>query len=182
MAFPTRVGDQDVSVLPDDAKAYARRFPNMTKALPFHAHPDLEKWQAHIAEADLAKYSWPKAELKDLKEDKMPVRAVPVVHREFDKLIEQGFAEEVRECPTSFVMRAQLVAKTKKDVRFCVNGSQQKKVMRVGVYPMPSIRSIFAFVAKFTQDGSFRPVRAGRHFGPLVTQMLAQRSMLPPLE
>jgi hypothetical protein len=79
----------------------------------------------------------------------LPIRAVPVAHGEFDKLIDQGFAEEIRECPTSLVMRAQLVAKTKKDIRFCVNGSQQKKVMRVGVYPMPSIRSIFAFVAKF---------------------------------
>jgi hypothetical protein len=67
LSAPLRVGDQDVSVLPDDAKAYARRFPMMTKALPFDAHPDLEKWRAHIVEADLAKYSWPKAELKDLK-------------------------------------------------------------------------------------------------------------------
>jgi hypothetical protein len=149
LSAPLKVGDQDVSVLPDDAKAYAARFPSMTKALPFHAHPDLEKWRANVVVEDLAKYSWPKCDLQDLKEDKFPAKVLPAIHGEFDKLIQQGFAEEIRECPTSVVMKAQLVAKTKTDRRFCVNGSQQKKVLRVGVWPMPNIRNIFAFVAGF---------------------------------
>ncbi len=46
-------------------------------------------------------------------------------------------------------MRAQLVQKTKTEVRFCVNGSTQKKVMRVGVYPMRHIKQILDFVAAF---------------------------------
>ena len=149
LSAPLKVGDQDVSVLPDDAKAYAARFPSMTKALPFHAHPDLEKWRANVVVEDLAKYSWPKCDLQDLKEDKFPAKVLPAIHGEFDKLIQQGFAEEIKECPTSVVMKAQLVAKTKTDRRFCVNGSQQKKVLRVGVWPMPNIRNIFAFVAGF---------------------------------
>ena len=149
LSAPLRVGDQDISSLPEDAKAYALRFMAMTKALPRDAHPALEKWRAHIVEEDLAKYSWPKCNLKDLKEDKLPSRALPAIHAEFDKLIAQNFAEELTECPTSVVMKAQLVAKTKTDKRFCVNGSVQKNVLRVGVYPMPSIRNILAFVASF---------------------------------
>jgi hypothetical protein len=149
LSAPLKVGDQDVSLLPPDAKEYAKRYPIMTKALPFNAHPDLEKWRAHVVTEDLAKYSWPKCDLADLKEDKFPMRALPAIHAEFDKLISQGFAEELRENPTSVVMKAQLVAKSKTERRFCVNGSQQKKVLRVGVYPMPNIRNIFNFVAAF---------------------------------
>jgi hypothetical protein len=149
LSAPLRIGDQDVSSLPQDARDYAARFPVMTKALPFHAHPDLDKWKANVVIEDLAKYSWPKCDLQDLKEDKFPLRAIPAIHGEFDKLISQGFVEEIKTCPTSVVMKAQLVSKTKTEKRFCVNGSQQKKVLRVGVYPMPSIRNIFAFVAAF---------------------------------
>jgi hypothetical protein len=149
LSAPLRIGDQDVSSLPPDAQTYAALFPIMTKALPFDAHPELEKWQAHVVIEDLAKYSWPKCDLMDLKEDKFPLRAIPAIHREFDKLIAQGFVEEISECPTSVVMKAQLVSKTKTEKRFCVNGSQQKKVLRVGVFPMPSIKNIFAFVAAF---------------------------------
>jgi hypothetical protein len=149
LSAPLKVGDQDISALPEDAKAMAERFPIMTKALPFHAHSDLPKWRAHVVLDKLADYNWPKCDLQDLKEDKFPLRALPAIHAEFDKLIAQGFAEEIRECPTSVVMKAQLVAKTKTERRFCVNGSQQKKVLRVGVYPMPMIRNIFAFVAAF---------------------------------
>jgi hypothetical protein len=149
LSAPTRIGDQDVSSLPADARAMAELFPIMTKALPFHAHPELEQWRAHVVTEDLAKYSWPKCDLQDLKGDRLPLRAIPAIHYEFDKLITQGFAEELTECPTSVVMRAQLVSKTKTEKRFCVNGSQQKLVLRVGVYPMPSIKNILAFVARF---------------------------------
>lgn len=149
LSAPLRIGDQDCSNLAPDAQLFASLFPSMTKALPFHAHPDLEKWKAHVVIEDLAKYSWPKCDLMDLKEDKFPLRAIPAIHGEFDKLIAQGFVEEISECPTSVVMKAQLVSKTKTEKRFCVNGSQQKKVLRVGVYPMPSIRNIFAFVSSF---------------------------------
>jgi hypothetical protein len=149
LSAPLRVGDQDVTLLPPDAKVFALRYPIMTKALPFHAHPELDKWTAHVVTEDLAKYSWPACDLKDLKEDKFPLRAIPAIHAEFDKLIAQGFVEEVRECPTSVVMKAQLVSKSKTEKRFCVNGSQQKNVLRVGVFPMPSIKVIFAFVAAF---------------------------------
>ena len=149
LSASTRVGDQDVSLLPEDARAMAALFPVMTKALPFHAHPDLEKWRAHVVIENLANYSWPKSALLDLKEDKLPLRAIPAIHVEFDKLIAQGFAEHLSVCPTSVVMRAQLVSKSKTEKRFCVNGSVQKNILRVGVYPMPSIRNIFAFVAKY---------------------------------
>ena len=84
LAAATRIGDQDVSLLPDDARAMAARFPIMTKALPFHAHPHLEKWRAHVVLEDLSKYSWPKCDLQDLKEDKLPLREIPAIHADFD--------------------------------------------------------------------------------------------------
>jgi hypothetical protein len=46
-------------------------------------------------------------------------------------------------------MRAQLVNKSKTEKRFTVNGSVQKKCMRVSAYPMPAITKILDFVASF---------------------------------
>ena len=40
MSAPLKLGDQDVSTLPPDAQAYARRFPIMTKAIPRDAQVD----------------------------------------------------------------------------------------------------------------------------------------------
>jgi len=149
MSAPLKLGDQDVSALPPDAQAYARRFPIMTKAIPRDAHPSLEKWRAHVHEDQIPLYSWPVADLKDLKEDKLPFKHVPLLHGEFDKLISLHYVEELRECPTGLCMKAQLVSKSKTEKRFCVNGSMQKLVMEVGVYPMPQIRAIFCFVSSF---------------------------------
>ena len=60
------------------------------------------------------------------------------------------FAEPVISFPpVGVVMRAQLVNKTKTEKRFTVNGSVQKKCMRVSAYPMPAISKIFDFVASF---------------------------------
>ena len=150
LSAPLRCGDQDISTLPPDALEYAKKFPLMTKAIPRDAHPKLDKWRAHIRESALPLYSWPASDLKDLKEERLPFKATPLLHKEFDKLIEMHYVEEVRECPTALVMRAQLVSKSKTEKRFCVNGSQQKNVMEPGVFPMPHIRSILAFVASFT--------------------------------
>jgi hypothetical protein len=149
LSAPLRCGDQDVSQLPPDALAYARRYPEMTKAIPRDAHPDLEKWVAHVDESKIPLYSWPASDLRDLKEDKLPFRAVPALHHEFDKLIALHYAEELTQCPTAVVMKAQLVAKSKTEKRFCVNGSVQKMVLRVCAYPMPHIRTIFDFVSSF---------------------------------
>jgi hypothetical protein len=147
LSAPLRCGDQDVSSLPPDALEYATRFPAMTKAIPRDAHPGLDKWRARIRESALPLYSWPATDLKDLKEERLPFKATPLLHKEFDKLIELHYVEEVRECPTALAMRAQLVSKSKTEKRFCVNGSMQKMVMEVGVFPMPHIRSILAFVS-----------------------------------
>ncbi|MBM4098123.1 MAG: DDE-type integrase/transposase/recombinase, partial [Planctomycetes bacterium] len=149
LSAPLRSGDQDVSTLPPVSKAFATKFPLMTKAIPKDAHPALEQWQAHIIESAIPLYSWPSCDLKDLKEERLPFRTAPRLHAEFDKLIAAHYAEPLSECPTVVAMRAQLVQKTKQDIRFCVNGSTQKKVMTVGVYPMPHIRSILDFVASF---------------------------------
>jgi len=149
LSAPLRCGDQDISTLPPDALEYAKKFPLMTKAIPRDAHPKLDKWRAHIRESALPLYSWPASDLKDLKEERLPFKATPLLHKEFDKLIEMHYVEEVRECPTALVMRAQLVSKSKTEKRFCVNGSQQKNVMEPGVFPMPHIRSILAFVASY---------------------------------
>ena len=149
LSAPLRCGDQDISTLPPSALEYAKRFPQMTRAIPRDAHPGLEKWRANINEHAIPLYSWPASDLKDLKEDKMPFKIVPKLHQEFDKLILMHYAESLSSCPTAVAMRAQLVQKTKTEVRFCVNGSTQKKVMHVGVYPMPHIRQILDFVAAF---------------------------------
>jgi hypothetical protein len=149
LSAPLRSGDQDVSTLPPDAKAFAAKFPLMTKAIPRDAHPALEKWQAHIVESKIPLYSWPSCDLKDLKEERLPFRVVPRLHKEFDALIEKFYAEPLSQCPTVVAMRAQLVQKSKTEVRFCVNGSTQKNAMGVGTYPMPHIRNILDFVAEF---------------------------------
>jgi hypothetical protein len=132
-----------------DNQAYARRFPDMTKAIPKEAHPELEQWMARVHEDKIPLYSWPTADLKDLKENRPPFKVAPQLHVEFDKLKSMHYVEELSQCPTGICMRAQLVAKTKTEKRFCVNGSVQKMVMEVGVYPMPHIRAIFQFVAAF---------------------------------
>jgi transposase InsO family protein len=149
LSAPLRCGDQDISTLPADALAYARKYPWMTKAIPRDAHAGLDKWTAHVREEAIPLYSWPKVALKDLKEDKIPFPVVPQLHREFDKLIAMHYAEEVTECPTAVAMRAQLVSKNKKETRFCVNGSTQKNVLAVASFPMPHIRQIFSFVSSF---------------------------------
>ena len=149
LSAPLRCGDQDISTLPSDALAYARKYPWMTKAIPKDAHAGLDKWKAHVREEAIPLYSWPKVTLKDLKEDKIPFPVVPQLHREFDKLIAMHYAEEVTECPTAVAMRAQLVSKNKKETRFCVNGSTQKNVLAVASFPMPHIRQIFSFVSSF---------------------------------
>jgi hypothetical protein len=121
----------------------------MTKAIPKFAHPGLEKWEAHVVESQIPLYSWPISDLKDLKEEKIPFAIRPFLHSEFDRLIELHYAEELTSCPTAVAMRAQLVAKSKTEKRFCVNGSTQKKILQVATYPMPHIRSILAFVSEF---------------------------------
>jgi hypothetical protein len=121
----------------------------MTKAIPRDAHPSLEQWRARIHVDKIPLYSWPSADLKDLKEDRLPLRFASPLSKEFDKLIDLHYAEALRQCPTGLCMRAQLVSKSKTEKRFCVNGSMQKLVMEVGVYPMPNIRAIFFFVASF---------------------------------
>jgi hypothetical protein len=50
---------------------------------------------------------------------------------------------------TRYFMRAQLIRKSKKETRFCINGSTQKNILGVTSYPMPHIRQIFAVVAGF---------------------------------
>lgn len=149
LSAPLKQGDQDVSNLPPDAMQFAKRFPMMTKAIPRDAHPGLPKWRANIMESAIPLYSWPPVHLKDLKEEKLPFKAIPQLHREFDKLIEMHYAEELKESPNGVAMRAQLVAKSKTERRFCVNGSMLKNIMQVATYPMPHIRSILAFVASF---------------------------------
>jgi hypothetical protein len=75
----------------------------MTKAIPRKAHPGLEKWIAHIDESKIVLYTWPASDQKDLKEDKMPFCVAPALHKEFDKLIQLHYAEELSECPTAVV-------------------------------------------------------------------------------
>jgi hypothetical protein len=149
LGAPLRCGDQDISGLPPDAMRYAKLYPAMTKAIPKFAHPGLEKWEAHVVESQIPLYSWPISDLKDLKEEKIPFAIRPFLHSEFDRLIELHYAEELTSCPTAVAMRAQLVAKSKTEKRFCVNGSTQKKILQVATYPMPHIRSILAFVSEF---------------------------------
>jgi hypothetical protein len=149
LSAPLRAGDQDVSSLPPDAIHFAKLYPWMTKAIPRDAHPGLEKCIYHVNEDKIPLYSWPAVHLKDLKEEKLPFAAVPRLHQEFDKLIAAHYAEEVTSCPTAVAMRAQLVAKSQKETRFCVNGSTQKNVLAVASFPMPHIRQIFAFVSSF---------------------------------
>jgi hypothetical protein len=149
LSAPLRCGDQDISMLPPSAMAFAKRFPQMTKAIPRDAHPGLEKWRANIRESAIPLYSWPPTDLKDLKEERLPYKVVPKLHAEFDKLINMHYAEPLSVCPTVVAMKAQLIQKTKNEFRFCVNGSQQKKVMEVGTYPMPHIRQILDFVSAF---------------------------------
>jgi hypothetical protein len=48
-----------------------------------------EAWRAHIDVSALATYSWPAADLKGFKEEKMSRAIVPRLHREFDKLIKE---------------------------------------------------------------------------------------------
>ncbi len=146
---PLRCGDQDISNLPPDALAYAKRYPEMTRAIPRDAHPSLDQWEAHVQVDKIPNYSWPKADLKDLKEEPLPFAYTPLLHREFDKLISLHYAEEVTSCPTAVAMRAQLVSKSKTEKRFCVNGSTQKNILAVASYPMPHIRQIFAFVSSY---------------------------------
>jgi transposase InsO family protein len=146
---PLRCGDQDVSALPPDALAYAQKYPEMTRAIPRDAHPSLDRWEAHVQEDKIPLYSWPKVELKDLKEEPLPFAYTPLLHKEFDKLKAMHYAEEVTSCPTAVAMRAQLVSKSKTEKRFCVNGSTQKNILAVASYPMPHIRQIFAFVSSF---------------------------------
>ena len=92
LSAPLRCGDQDISTLPPDAMEYAKRFPAMTRAIPRDAHPGLEKWRANIRESAIPLYSWPAAELKDLKEDRLPFKAIPKLHAEFDKLCSMHYA------------------------------------------------------------------------------------------
>jgi hypothetical protein len=125
---PLRCGDQDISGLPPDAMAYAKRYPEMTRAIPRDAHPSLDRWEAHVQQDKIPNYSWPKADLKDLKEEPLPFAYTPLLHKEFDKLISMHYAEEVTSCPTAVAMRAQLVFKSKTEKRFCVNGSTQKNI------------------------------------------------------
>jgi hypothetical protein len=146
---PLRCGDQDISSLPHDALAFAKKYPEMTRAIPRDAHPSLDRWVAHVQEDKIPNYSWPKADLKDLKEEPLPFAYTPLLHKEFDKLISMHYAEEVTSCPTAVAMRAQLVSKSKTEKRFCVNGSTQKNVLAVASYPMPHIRQIFAFVSSY---------------------------------
>jgi transposase InsO family protein len=146
---PLRCGDQDISSLPPDAMAFAKRYPEMTRAIPRDAHPSLDKWLAHVQEDKIPLYSWPKTDLKDLKEEPLPFAYTPLLHKEFDKLIAMHYAEEITSCPTAVAMRAQLVSKSKTEKRFCVNGSTQKNVLAVASFPMPHIRQIFAFVSSF---------------------------------
>jgi hypothetical protein len=84
----------------------------MTKAIPREAHPDLDKWIAHVDESKIALYSWPASDLKDLEEGKMPFRVAPALHKEFDKLIQLHYAEELSECPTAVVNPAVVGAVT----------------------------------------------------------------------
>jgi hypothetical protein len=146
---PLRCGDQDISTLPPAAMAYAKQYPEMSRAIPRNAHPSLDKWVAHVREDQIPLYSWPKADLKDLKEEPLPFAYTPLLHREFDKLIAMHYAEEVTSCPTAVAMRAQLVSKSKTEKRFCVNGNTQKNVLAHASFPMPHIRQIFAFVSSF---------------------------------
>jgi hypothetical protein len=149
LSAPLRQGDQDISGLPPDALTYAKRYPEMTRAIPRDAHPSLMRWTAQVQEDKIPNYSWPKSDLKDLKEEPLPFAYTPKLHKEFDKLIAMHYAEEVTECPTAVAMRAQLIQKSKVEFRFCVNGSTQKMILAVLSWPMPHIRQIFAFVSSF---------------------------------
>jgi hypothetical protein len=142
-------GQQDASTLPADAQVYAKRFPNMLKPIPEHADKRLKLWRAHIVEGNIATYAWPVADLRDLKEIPLPYKSNPLLHAEIDKLKAQFFVEELREMPSAVCMRIQLVNKSKTEKRFTINGSVQKKVTQVGVFPMPNIRQIFDLVASF---------------------------------
>ena len=42
LSAPLAIGDQDITTLSEIAQRYARRYPSMTKAIPLHAHPDLD--------------------------------------------------------------------------------------------------------------------------------------------
>ncbi len=72
----------------------------------------MEKWIAHVDESKIALYSWPASDLKDLEEGKMPFRVAPALHKEFDKLFQLHYAEELSECPTAVVNPAVVGAVT----------------------------------------------------------------------
>jgi hypothetical protein len=150
LSAPLRWGQQDPKSVPPDGRHYARRYPNMLMPIPRDADPRLPLWRAHIDETKLALYSWPKCDLRDLAEDRIPFSAHSPLSLEFDKLIDMHFVEPISAFPpVSITMRAQLVNKTKTEKRFTVNGSVQKQCMRVASYPMPSILKILDFVASF---------------------------------
>lgn len=142
-------GQQNISSLPADALRYAKLFPSLLLPIPKDADPRLKKWRAHIIEANIPSYAWPACDVKDLKEARLPYKAIPLVHIELDKLAEQHYVENCPEMPSGVCMRIQLVNKTKTTKRFTINGSVQKKVSQIGVYPMPNMRTIFQFVAGF---------------------------------
>jgi hypothetical protein len=149
LSSPLSWGCQDIRLLPPDALHYARRYPNFLLPIPKDADARLPLWRANIMLDKVALYSWPVCDRRDLSPDPIPFAHVSPLHKEFDKLIDQFFAEPTAAPPTGIVMRAQLVNKTKTTKRFTVNGSVQKKCMQVSAYPMPRIREIFQFVARF---------------------------------
>jgi hypothetical protein len=150
LSAPLRWGAQDPASVPPDGRHYARKYPDMLSPIPRDADPRLPQWRAHIDESKLALYSWPRCDLRDLAEDKIPLKLQSPLSQEFDKLIAMHFVEPVTSFPpVSITMRAQLVNKTKTEKRFTVNGSVQKNCMRVSAYPMPPILKILDFVAAF---------------------------------
>jgi hypothetical protein len=150
LSAPLLWGQQDPKSVPPDGRHYARLYPSMLMPIPRDADPRLPLWRAHIDETQLALYSWPTCKLKELSEDRLPLHYHSPLSLEFEKLVSMHFAEPVVSFPpVGVVMRAQLVNKTKTEKRFTVNGSVQKKCMRVSAYPMPAISKIFDFVASF---------------------------------
>jgi hypothetical protein len=149
LSSPLSWGCQDIRLFPPDAVHYAKRYPNFLLPIPRDADPRLPQWRANIMLDKVALYSWPTCDRKDLSPEQIPYSHASPLHKEFDKLIDQHFAESIAAPPTGIIMRAQLVVKTKTTKRFTVNGSVQKQCMQVSAYPMPRIREIFQFVARF---------------------------------
>ena len=142
-------GQQDASKLEGKARDIARMFPNFLLPIPKFADSRLYKIQYHVDLSQLATYSFPKVILDDLKEEKLSSRAQLKLRDYFKKLDEAHFTQPVSAPPVGVACRATLIPKPPSDDRFTINGSIVKKMMYASLHPMPRIRSILEFVAKF---------------------------------